>query len=191
MVYVELVLNKKVDWSTLKDIPNGTIPKDLEIPESDIPINVTKMLIKVKVGKSYVPDECAKWSVASSSDEHIHEYDMHSFYSDDEDVIVEDILEALEVPLEFDMKGFNDEGTLPKTNTNEEGMDGGKAKGVDQISQELGLHRGSESKSNSKEEKEMLITQIESAILALHARREQLGHLKEHEVNPTSEDGLK
>jgi len=60
MVYAKLVLNKKVDRFTLKDIPNGTIPKDLEIPEPDIPINVSEMLTKVKVGKSYVPDECVE-----------------------------------------------------------------------------------------------------------------------------------
>jgi len=104
---------------------------------------------------------------------------------------VEDILATLEVPLELDMKGFGDEEPLPKPNTNEEGIDDGKAKGVDQIFQELGLHRGSDSKNDSKEEKEMLIAQIESATLALHARKEQLGHSKEHEVNPTSKDGSK
>jgi len=71
---------------------------------------------------------------ASNSNEYTHEYDRHSFDSDDEGLAVEDILVALEVPLEFGMKGFGDEGTLPKPNTNEEGMDDGKAKGVDQIS---------------------------------------------------------
>jgi len=78
MVYAELLLNEKVDCSTLKDIPNGTIPKDPEIPESDIPINVTKMLTKVKVGKSYVPDKCVGWPAASSSNEHTYEYNGHS-----------------------------------------------------------------------------------------------------------------
>jgi len=58
MMYVKLVLNKKVDCSTLKDIPNGTIPKDPKIPKLDIPIDVTRMLTKVKVGKSYIPDKC-------------------------------------------------------------------------------------------------------------------------------------
>jgi len=72
MVYAKLVLNKKVDWSTLKDIPNGTIPKDRKIPKLDIPIYVTEMLTKVKVGKSYVFDECVEWLGASSLDEHIH-----------------------------------------------------------------------------------------------------------------------
>jgi len=48
-------------------------------------------------------------SGASSSDEHTYEYNGHSFYSNDEDFIVEDILVALEVPLEFDMKEFGDE----------------------------------------------------------------------------------
>jgi len=191
MVYAKFVLKKKVDWSTLKDIPKRTIPKDLEIPEPDIPINVTEMLTNVKVGKSYIPNECIEWSGASSSNEHTHEYDGHFLRSDDEDVSVEDILAALEVPLEFDMKGFGDEEPLPKPNTNEEGMDDGKAKGINQVSQELRLHGGSDSESDSKEEKEMLIAQIESTTLALHTRREQLGHPKEHEVNPTSEDGLK
>jgi len=175
----------------LKDIPNGTIPKDPEIPKPDISIDVTEMLINVKVGKSYLLDECVECSGASSSDEHTRKYDRHSFHSDDEDVTMEDILVALEVALELDMKDFGDQKPLPKPNTNEEGVDDRKAKGVDQVSQELELHIESDSESDSKEEKEMLIVQIESATLALRARREQLRHSKEHEVNPTFEDGSK
>jgi len=105
-----------------------------------------------------------------NSNEYTYKYDRHSFHSNDEDVIMDNILATLEVLMEFDMKGFSDEEPLPKPNNNKEGMDDKQAKEVDKVSQELGFER-SDSESNSKEEKQMLITKIESATLALSARR--------------------
>jgi len=50
MVYAKLLL-KKVDWSTLNDIPNKTIPKTLEILKPDVLIDMIAIASKGEAWK--------------------------------------------------------------------------------------------------------------------------------------------
>jgi hypothetical protein len=57
MVYVELVLKKYVDWSTLKELIIGDHIDQVSIMNEEAPINVKKMLAPVKPRKLAIPDE--------------------------------------------------------------------------------------------------------------------------------------
>jgi hypothetical protein len=186
MVYAEYVLKKEVDWSTLKEVPIAIIPETAKILPPDEPVDVKKMLSKVKRGKSFVRDESVVWSETSSSDLHTHEYDGHSFHSDEEEVAIQESRLAVDVGV--DQSGQSAQEPIIVQDTDEEGMDDGVARRVDPVLRE---GDGSGGGSDSENEEAMLLAKIESAKLALRAKNEQLKTLKEQEMNPTFVEVLK
>jgi len=97
MVYAEIELKKKVNWSTLKELPDGDKLVDAIVLVEEGLDNAELKLKQLKAGKRAIPDEKVEWSSTSSSDEHTHEQNGHSFHSDDKDVDMEEQRKAEEV----------------------------------------------------------------------------------------------
>ncbi len=121
MVYAEYVLKKEVDWSTLKEVPIAIILETPKFLPPDEPVDVKKMLSKVKHGKSFVRDKSMVWSETSSSDQHTYEYDGYSFHSDDEEVAIQESRPTMDVGV--DQSGQSTQEPIIVQDTDEEGMD--------------------------------------------------------------------
>jgi hypothetical protein len=181
MVYAEIILKKKVDWTTLPELREGVHPDEVTIPSSDIPIDVKKVLTSVKLGKLVTPDDDVVWSPPSSSDERTHEYDGYSFHSDDEDVVMEEEKKALEV--EYERKGKRKvEDLQTPLNLEKQGTEHGEPMEVDPVLEDP--YR-SGSGSDSEDDEDTLAAKIQTAREALHQVTKEIrisketGHSKE------------
>jgi len=87
----------------LKDLPVKDKPVQTMIVVEEGQVNVEPKLKTMKTEKRAIPDEKVKWSSTSSLDEHTHENDGYSFYSNDEDVDLEKQRKVKEVKV--DKKG--------------------------------------------------------------------------------------
>lgn len=175
MVYTECILKKKVDWTSLKELPVGDHPQEASIVAEDAPIDVKKTLASVKPGKLALPDKEVIWSSNSSSDEHTHEYDGYYFQSDDEDVNMDEANKALNVELARKGKRKVEELEIP-SNLQEQVRQDEEPMEVDNIFDE-GHQKGIENDAN--DDVDVLIAKIESALLALEEAKQEVKELRQ------------
>jgi len=93
MVYAKIVLKKVVNLTTLPELLIVVHPDKQKWETTTIlwekePIDLQQMLTPVKHGASFKADREVVWLCTSTSDEYTDEYDVYSFHSNDENIVM-------------------------------------------------------------------------------------------------------